>query len=176
VISKKALGGLTGYQHSKDRMQSIYQAARSLFRDEGYRLPIPSHSFSFPPTNELCRGFLRGIEVQVTRGFLGAGTQLPTYNILKEYMGEKGFDKDSPRTHIICSAISAGRKGSIFLSQLLGLLLLSPSISFCSFLFSPLPSPLSNKGVSILFCNPADVIRTRVYNQPFDPVTGVIKP
>lgn len=27
-------------------------------------------------------------------------------------------------------------------------------------------------GVSILFCNPADVIRTRIYNQPFDPVTG----
>lgn len=27
-------------------------------------------------------------------------------------------------------------------------------------------------GISILFCNPADVVRTRIYNQPFDPVTG----
>ena len=27
-------------------------------------------------------------------------------------------------------------------------------------------------GISILFCNPADVVRTRIYNQPFDPQTG----
>lgn len=27
-------------------------------------------------------------------------------------------------------------------------------------------------GVSIIFCNPADTIRTRIYNQPIDPVTG----
>ena len=27
---------------------------------------------------------------------------------------------------------------------------------------------LVSAGVSILFCNPADVVRTRIYNQPFD--------
>jgi solute carrier family 25, member 34/35 len=82
------------------------------------------------------------------RGFLGAGTQLPAYTIFKDQMEQSGYSKDSIFTHILCSAASAGR------------------------IYHSLPSQNVFLGVSILFCNPADVVRTRIYNQPFDPSTG----
>lgn len=107
----QAFGGLTGHQH-KQSTTGVWQAAQRLWLDEG------------------ARGFVRGIEVQTARGFLGAGTQLPSYNYLKSTAASNGFDSTSPTVHIVCSALSAG--------------------------------------MSILFCNPADVIRTRLYNQPFD--------
>lgn len=87
-VRNQALGGLTGYQH---KIQNIFSASLSLVKEEGFR------------------GFFRGIEVQILRGFLGAGTQLPTYTILKEKMSEYGYQKESIFTHIFCSAISAGK-------------------------------------------------------------------
>lgn len=60
------------------------------------------------------RGFFRGIEVQILRGFLGAGTQLPTYTILKDQLGSHGYEKDSVWTHIFCSATSAGYLSLLF--------------------------------------------------------------
>jgi hypothetical protein len=87
-VRSQSMGGLTGHQHKQ--MENIYRAAIALMKDEGYR------------------GFFRGIEVQVVRGFLGAGTQLPAYAILKTKAGELGYDTTNPLMHVACSALSAG--------------------------------------------------------------------
>lgn len=87
-VRSQSMGGLTGHQHKQ--MENIFRAAIALVRDEGYR------------------GFFRGIEVQVVRGFLGAGTQLPAYGILKTRAGQMGYNTSSPMVHVVCSALSAG--------------------------------------------------------------------
>jgi hypothetical protein len=57
--------------------------------------------------DNIYRGFVRGAEVQVIRGFLGAGTQLPTYEILKDKFMAHGY-QSNVQLHAVCSAISAG--------------------------------------------------------------------
>jgi hypothetical protein len=108
-------GGETGFQHASAQHGAIGSLV-ALIREEGFR------------------GLFRGIGVNTLRGFLGPGSQITSYSMLKEQAarhGGKWFEPDSVRTHIACSLASAA--------------------------------------VSIACVNPVDVIRTRVYNQPFGP-------
>ena len=78
------------------------------------------------------RGFLRGVVVNTFRGFLGPGSQITSYSLLKDYVVSNdwdGFGATNVATHVVCSLASAA--------------------------------------VSVLAVNPVDVIRTRLYNQPF---------
>jgi len=103
-------GGLTGYQHTSAATGAL-GALAALVQEEGVR------------------GLFRGIMVNTLRGFLGPGSQITSYNMLKEQATLHGADATSVTVHVSCSLTSAA--------------------------------------ISIACVNPVDVIRTRLYNQPF---------
>ena len=80
------------------------------------------------------KGLYKGVSVNVTRGFLGPGTQLPAYNYLKSHTAQSHEMMHPVLQHALCA--------------------------------------FGSSIVSIACVNPVDVIRTRMYNQPFDIKTG----
>jgi hypothetical protein len=120
------------------------------------------------------RGLFRGVEVQVVRGCLGAGkflskswalelckkvdaatfvnvaSMILLITLLLYYLGTQ-----LPAYNILKRHVSDSEKMGAYTMDAQSPL----THTFCS---------LVSAGVSILSCNPADVVRTRIYNQPYD--------